>query len=158
MIQFMNQPWSPESRVLVTDEGMAIEIKLAGIRPASLAGTNFEEGALCVRGEHKDFGKFECRFEIPEDHNIFGTKITWENGALRITVPPGKKMIGAEPRPMMIYCNGCERHFDIVIEGKGARNYCCPHCGKVQVFDLEALINQVMDQSSKTFRKKRGSR
>jgi predicted RNA-binding Zn-ribbon protein involved in translation (DUF1610 family) len=179
----MNQHWTPESRVRITDEGMVIEIKLDGALPTS---ATFENGTLLIRGQHEDLGKFECRFEIPANHNPVETKITLEDGIfLRIKVPAGKKkkevMLGpipilinvsgvlpkpgktaaavfsSKPHPMMIYCNGCGKHFDIVA-GKGAREYRCPHCGKVQTFSLETLISQALEQGEKMLRRKRSSR
>lgn len=180
----MSARWTPESHVRTTGNGMAIEIKLHGVLATSLAAT-FENGALCIRGQHKDFGKFESRHEISANLNPVEVTITLKNDVLRIEVPTGKrkkeitlgpipiqiKFSGIFPKPnktaikhwcstprsMMIYCNGCGKHFDIVAT-KEARDYPCPHCGKVQVFDLERLINQAVDQSSKMLRRKRGSR
>lgn len=182
--QNMNQRWAPESRVCVTDDGMVIEIKLPGVLATGVAAT-FEKGMLCIHGQHEDFGKFVSKFEIPANHNPIKAKITFDNGVLRIDVPSGKRkkeiVIGSiplpisfsgslpkpsktaitqwcsNPHPMMIYCSGCGKHFDIVA-AKGARNYSCPHCGNLQVFDLESLINQAMDQSSKMLRRKRAPR
>jgi hypothetical protein len=184
----MNERWTPESHVRITNDGMVIEIKLHGVLLTSLAAT-FEKKVLCVFGEHEEFGKFDSRFEIPANHNPIEAKMTLENGILlRIEVPPGpeKKGIMLGPRPvlmnisgvlpkpkpgkiaaalwgsaphsMMIYCNGCAKHFDIVVAAKGAQEYRCAHCGKMQIFDLENLINQAIDQSSKMLRKKRGPR
>lgn len=62
------------------------------------------------------------------------------------------------PVKMMIYCSGCRKLFDIVIAGKGARNYPCPACGKVQAFDLEAFVNQAIEQTRKMRRTPRGGR
>ncbi|MGH7942918.1 MAG: hypothetical protein ACREFR_17810 [Limisphaerales bacterium] len=113
------------------------------------------------------------------------TKVTLENGILlRIGVPSGNPpkenlpgaapilinvsgilpipdktevaaRLGSKPHPMLIYCNGCGKHFDIVA-AKGAREYRCPRCEKMQVFNLETLINQAMEQTQKMLRKKHG--
>ncbi len=53
------------------------------------------------------------------------------------------------PVSMMIYCSGCEKHFDIVIPGKGVGNYRCPACRKNHVFDLETFVNKAVEQSRK---------
>ena len=181
----MNQPWAPESHVRINDDGMVIEIKLQGLVPTSLAAT-FEKKVLCVSGEHEVFGKFESRFEIPANHNLIAAKIDLEKGVLRISVPSGEEkkeiMLGpipipinisgilpvpgksvasileSKPHPMMIYCNGCGKHFDIIVAGKGPQEYRCPHCGHLQAFNLEGLINQVMAQAGKMVRGKRGRR
>jgi len=59
---------------------------------------------------------------------------------------------------MLIYCNGCGKHFDIVITGKGPANYQCPACGKVQVFELEAIVNKAMEPGMKMLGKRGGRR
>lgn len=175
----MSQPWIPESHVRISDDETVIEIMLHGVFATSLA-LIFKEGQLRLHGQHKEFGEFESRFELPPNHNPGDIKAILENDVLRIEVPSAKRNIGsftskrinisgitAKPgeiaaflgsksHPMMIYCNGCEKHFDIVA-GKGAREYRCPHCGKVQTFSLETLVNQAMEQSQKMLRK-RGSR
>lgn len=125
---------------------------------------------------HEEFGKFESRFEIPATHNPIKAKVTLGNGILRIEAPSGKRteeiMPGpiplfikfsgrlpkptkmelsywaSAPHPMLIYCNGCGKQFDIVVS-KGTQNYCCPHCSKVQTFDLEVFANQALEQSQK---------
>jgi hypothetical protein len=180
----MNARWSPESHIRITGDGMVIEIKLPGVVVTSLAAT-FEKKVLCVSGKHEDFGRFESRFEIPANHKPIEAKIILENSVLHIDVPSGKqkkdvvlgpipipiKFSGILPKPsktavthwcstprsMMIYCNSCGKHFDIVAT-KGAQDYRCLHCGKVQVFDLETFINQAIELGSKMLRKKRGSR
>ena len=98
-------------------------------------------------------------------------------GILRIEVPIGDKSYGSQamtvtmltsesllasflkkPHEMMIYCNGCGKHFDIVVAGKGPRDYRCPACGKVQAFDLGALVKKAIEQGKKMSKKKRGRR
>ena len=177
----MNQRWTPESHVRITDDGLVIELKLHGVRLTSLR-TSFEEGVLCIHGQHDEFGKFVSRFEIPANHNITEGTITLHNDVLRFEVPSTNKkapgsapgpikvpdilrtgqiaaaIFGSVPRSMMIYCKGCGKHFDIVVTAKGAQEYRCPHCAEMQLFDLENLINQAMEQASKMFRKKRGRR
>ena len=62
------------------------------------------------------------------------------------------------PVTMMIYCNGCGKHFDIVIATKDPADHRCPACGKVQVFGLEALITKAIEQGKRMLRKTQGRR
>jgi HSP20 family molecular chaperone IbpA/predicted RNA-binding Zn-ribbon protein involved in translation (DUF1610 family) len=157
--QPMNRTWTPKSDVSVTDAGMVIKIELDGMRPGSLRPT-FKEGHLCIRGEHEAFGLFETKIAIPEGYNAGSLKMIVQKKILRIEVPPGKYVpfLSQFPKSMLIYCNGCGKHFDIIITGKGPGNYPCPACGKVQIFDLEALVNQVLEQGKQLPGKKRGRR
>ena len=170
----MNRNWTPESRVSVTDAGMVIEIKLSAVQMSGLA-IFVEADQLCVRGRHDDFGPFETRFDITPNHSLADAKATFAKGILRIEVPMKDKSSGSrvismstpesllasflkKPREMMIYCNGCGKHFDIVVTGKGSRDYRCPACGKIHAFDLEAFVNQALEQGKRMLKKKRGSR
>jgi hypothetical protein len=146
----MNRGWTPESEVSFTDAGMVIEIKMKGINPFGLRPA-FQKDQLCFRGEHEEFGPFEIKFEIPPGYNPGKPKWKLSKSVLHIEFPPGKKTSFFDdfPKSMLIYCNGCGKHFDIVITAMGPHDYTCPSCGKVQVFDLEALVKQVMEQSKK---------
>jgi predicted RNA-binding Zn-ribbon protein involved in translation (DUF1610 family) len=62
------------------------------------------------------------------------------------------------PVNMMIYCRGCGRLFDIVVTGEGSKDYHCPDCGKVQLYDLQAFIRKAVEQTRKMRRKPRGGR
>jgi uncharacterized protein YlaI len=62
------------------------------------------------------------------------------------------------PIAMMIYCNECERLFDIVIASKDSRNFRCPLCGKVHVFDLETFAEKAVEHSQKMMTKTHGRR
>jgi HSP20 family molecular chaperone IbpA len=154
---FMNRNWTPESRVSVTDAGMVTEIELGAVQAGGLE-IFVEAGQLCVRGWHDDLGPFETRFGITPDHDLADAKANFKNGILRIDVPTKDKSSGSKPRPMMIYCNECGNHFDIVVTSKGSRDYRCPACGKVHAFDLEAFVNKALEQDKKMLKKKRGRR
>jgi hypothetical protein len=54
---------------------------------------------------------------------------------------------------MMIYCNECGKHFDIVIASEGFHKYPCTACGKELLFDLEAFLRKAIEQSRKMSRK-----
>ena len=146
----MNRSWTPESHVSFTDAGMVIEIQMKGVKPFGRRFT-YEENYFCYRGEHEEFGPFEVSFEIPSGYNIgkLTIKTDTKKGICRIEIPPGKKTSWLDefPKSMLIYCDSCGKHFDIVITGKGPADYTCPACGKVQVFDLDALVKQVTAQS-----------
>jgi tRNA(Ile2) C34 agmatinyltransferase TiaS len=62
------------------------------------------------------------------------------------------------PVEMMIYCNQCGKHFDIVVTSKGSQKYRCPACGEVHAFDLEVFVNKALEQRNKMLGKKRGGR
>ena len=57
------------------------------------------------------------------------------------------------PVTMMIYCNKCQKLFDIIVAGQGSRNYSCPACGKVQVFVLDDFADKAVEQSRKMMRR-----
>ena len=62
------------------------------------------------------------------------------------------------PVDMMIYCRECGKLFDVVVSGEGSKDYRCPDCGKVQVFDLDAFTRKAIEQSRRMLRKPRGGR
>ena len=155
----MNRGWTPENHVSMTDAGIVIKIRLHMNTLLTLR-TTFEEDRLCFHGQHEEFGPFEIKFEIPSGYNPVDLKTSFSKGILRIEIPPGKKtsFLSEFPKTMLIYCNGCGKHFDIVINSKGSHDYTCPACGKVQAFDLEALVKQVMEQCKNMSGKKRRRR
>ena len=153
----MNRNWTPESHVSVTDAGMVIEIELGAVQTGDVEIV-VEADQLCIRGQHDDFGPFEVRFDITPDHDLMDARASLTKGVLRIEVPVKNKSSPPKPREMLIYCDGCGKHFDIVITGKGSRDYRCPACGKVQAFDLEALVKKAIEQGKKMLKKKRGRR
>lgn len=62
------------------------------------------------------------------------------------------------PVNMLIYCNGCAKHFDIVVTSKDSADHRCPSCGKVHVFGLEDFIRKAVEQSKRMHRKTHGRR
>jgi hypothetical protein len=62
------------------------------------------------------------------------------------------------PYAMMICCNECGKHFDIVVSREGPQKYPCSACGKELVFDLEAFVRKAIEQTRKMHRKRRGRR
>jgi len=151
---------------------MIIEIELTAIQ-ASRVEIFVDTGQLYVRGQHDNFGPFETKFDIMPNHNPEAVRASFMKGILRIEVPIKDKSYGSQamtvtmlssesllasflkkPHEMMIYCNGCGKHFDIVITGKGSKDYRCPSCGKVQAFDLEAFVKKAIEQGKQMLKKK----
>jgi len=62
------------------------------------------------------------------------------------------------PSPMIIHCNKCGKHFDIVVSREGSQKYPCSACGKELVFDLEAFMEKAIQQTRKMHRKRRRRR
>jgi hypothetical protein len=153
----MNRNWTPASRVSVADAGMVIEIELGAVQTSALEIV-VEADQLCVRGQNDDFGPFDVRFGITPNLSLTDARAILTKGVLRIEVPVKDKSSGSKPREMWIYCDGCGKHFDIVITGKGSREYRCPACGKVQAFDLEAFVKKAIAQGKQMLKKKRGRR
>lgn len=152
----MSRGWTPESQVSTTDAGMIIKVKMHSNVLLTLR-IALEEDRLILRGQHEKFGSFEIKFDIPSGYNLANLKSAFVKGIFRIEIPPGKNAPQLEfPQAMLIYCNGCGKHFDIIITDRGPHDYICPACGKVQIFDLEALVNQVMEQHKKRTGKNRG--
>jgi hypothetical protein len=165
----MERKWTPISRVSVTDAGMIIELELGAV-PISTVVIRADGGELCVNGEHDDWGKFECRFAVAPGHNMADARSSFTNGVLRIelpwisaTNPQSGTAIGTDslmsfPRPMLIYCNDCGKHFDIVLTSGEPAEYQCPTCGAVQKFAFGAFVNKAIEQSRKMAGKTRGRR
>jgi predicted nucleic acid-binding Zn ribbon protein len=62
------------------------------------------------------------------------------------------------PIKMMIRCNECGRHSDIVVSSTDSEDHRCPACGKVQGFALEAFVKKAIDQTKKMGKGTRRSR
>lgn len=153
----MNRNWSPGSRVSLTDTGMVIEIEFGGIH-LPVCAINVEAGWLWVRGQHETMGRFDLKFDLPPAHNVANAQCTFAKGILRIELPREDSSSMPRPQTMLIYCDGCGKHFDITIAEKGPQEYRCPGCGKVQVFDLEAFVKKAIEQGLKMTGNRRGGR
>lgn len=166
----MNRSWTPPSRVSKTDGGMLIEIELDGVSLSTIL-MGVEDGRLIVAGEHNDWGPFELQFNIPPDHSVADATSTMMKGVLKIELPRQSAMMsisgkalpaaGADtllkfPRPMLLYCTGCGKHFDIVLTSQKPSDYQCPSCGMVQQFAFGEFLNKAIKHSQEMFRRKRG--
>ena len=156
--EIVNRNWTPKSHVSTTGAGVVIEIELGGIIKSAVWIT-VEERELCIHWrEEGDFGASESRFYIPQDYSPESAKASFAKGILRIDVPPNKNALGSKPLPMMIYCKGCGKHFEIIVCKKGPENQRCPHCGEVQVFELDSLVKKAIEQGKKMLKKPGGWR
>jgi hypothetical protein len=62
------------------------------------------------------------------------------------------------PYKMLIRCEECGKHFDIVVTSEGPQNYRCTACGKELVFDLEAFMKRAIEVTKKMGRASFGKR
>ena len=153
----MNRHWYPNRHVSVTDAGMVIEIEFGGTH-LPICAIHVEADGLRVRGQHETMGPFDLKFDLPPAHDLANSKCIFAKGILRIEVPRADSSSTPKPQTMLIYCDGCGKHFDITITEKGPQDYGCPSCGRVQTFDLEALIKKAIEQGLKMTRKRPGGR
>lgn len=152
----MDRNWTPKSQLSITPAGVVIEIVLSG---ESAVWVGVEDRELCVHWQRQgDANASESRFHIPPGYNPQNAKASLAKGTLRIEVPPDNGLLVPKPVPMMIYCQGCGKHFDITVTRKGPENHRCPHCGELQAFDLDALVNKAIEQGKKMLRKRGGRR
>ena len=95
--------WTPHTDVYESDKGLVIKVELAGMKSDSLE-IIVEEGrrlritgvrADCCRAAHCSFlvmeisyGPFETVLELPPGYDLERAKARYENGFLRIDVPP----------------------------------------------------------------------
>jgi len=167
---YMNRGWTPPSRVSKTDGGTLIEIELEGVSLSTVL-VGVEDGSLIVAGEHRDWGRFELQFDIPPDHSVADATSTLVKGVLKIELPcqtgaapiPGKALPSAMtdtlmkfPRPMLLYCTSCGKHFDIVLTSQKPSDFQCPSCGAVQQFAFGEFLNKAIKQSREMLRRKHG--
>ena len=154
----MSRNWTPESRVSITDAGVVIEIELGAILTSAVWIT-VDRRELCLHWQGEDdLSAYESRFYVPPGYSLERAKASFTRNTLRIDVPLNKDSLGSKPLPMMIYCDGCGKHFDIIVTNKGSENQRCPHCGRVQVFNLDSLVKKSLEQGRKMIGKGRGGR
>lgn len=152
----VNWNWTSKSRVSITEAGMVIEIELGEISQSNVWFTS-EGSDVCVHCLSQDLASCESRFYVPPGYSTTGAKVTFNNGLLQIEMPPSKDSFVSKPLNMIIYCDGCGRHFDIVVARKGSESHRCPACGEVHDFDFDSFVNKAVEQS-KTMLKRPGGR
>jgi HSP20 family protein len=94
--------WTPNTDVYLADTGLVVTVELAGLRREDLELT-VEGNQLRVSGVRRDgcrsgrcrfiameinYGAFETRVEIPPGFDLARAKAAYQNGFLRIEVPP----------------------------------------------------------------------
>ena len=94
--------WVPNTDVYVTDSGVVIKVELAGMRREDLELT-IEGNRLRISGQRPDgcrppkckflvmeinYGAFESIIELPVGYDLPQAKAAYQNGFLRIDVPP----------------------------------------------------------------------
>ena len=62
------------------------------------------------------------------------------------------------PVTMMIYCDGCGKHFDIVVASEDSAVHHCPVCGKEHVFGLGAFVRKAIEHGKRMLKKTHGRR
>ena len=154
----MSRNWTPESRVSITTAGVVIEVELGAI-PSSAVWITIDERELCLHWQGEDdLVASESRFYVPPDYSLERAKASFTKSLLRMDVPRNQESLGSKPLPMMIYCDGCGRHFDITVTDKGSENHRCPHCCAVQILNLGSLVKKAIEQGRKMIGKGRGGR
>lgn len=105
--------WVPNTDVYVTAEGLIVKVELSGMRSEDLS-ISVEGNQLRIRGERPDccrpgkcsflvmeinYGPFESVMELPPGYDLSQAKATYQNGFLRLDVPPAEP---TETRPTQI--------------------------------------------------------
>ena len=96
--------WVPNTDVYETDQGLVIKAELSGMRREDLELT-IEGNCLRISGQRPDgcrppqcrflvmeinYGAFESVIELPAGFDLTKAKASYQNGFLRIDVPPSK--------------------------------------------------------------------
>jgi len=105
--------WAPSTDVYLTENGLVIQVELAGIRREDLEIT--VEGNRVIIGGHRpdccrgpncrflmmeiNYGHFETVIELPPGYDLAQAKAGYQNGFLRVDVPQatGESPNGSSP-------------------------------------------------------------
>src|SRR5687768_9118214 len=105
--------WIPNTDVFVTsDRSLIINVELAGMRREDLEIT-IDGNRLMISGQRPDggrsgtskcsflvmeinYGPFECVIEIPAGYELSQAKAAYQNGFLRVEVPPQAQRASAK--------------------------------------------------------------
>ncbi len=97
--------WIPNTDVYTSEEGLVVKAELAGMRREDLE-ISVEGNRLLISGQRPDgcrtpgckflvmeinYGAFECVIEIPAGYDLSNAKASYQNGFLRVDVPPAPK-------------------------------------------------------------------
>ena len=110
--------WEPNTDVYVTEEGLIINVELAGIRGEDVEITA-EGNRLHIRGERPDtcrapgcrflvmsvnFGPFAVSVDLPSGFALGQARASYQNGFLRVIVP-APHPAPAKPRRLPVRAN-----------------------------------------------------
>lgn len=99
--------WIPNADVYTSEEGLVVKAELAGMRREDLE-ISLEGNRLLISGQRPDgcrtpgckflvmeinYGSFECVIEIPPGYDLAKAKASYQNGFLRVDVPPATKPV-----------------------------------------------------------------
>jgi HSP20 family protein len=94
--------WIPNTDVYVAEEGLVVKVELSGMRREDLE-LSIEGNRLHITGQRPDgcrtpgvkflvmeinYGSFECVLEVPAGYDLSHAKAAYQNGFLRVDVPP----------------------------------------------------------------------
>jgi HSP20 family protein len=94
--------WAPNTDVYLAEEGLVVKVELAGLRREDLE-IAVEGSRLIVSGHRLDccrgancsflmmeinYGHFESLIELPPGYDLGKAKAAYQNGFLRVDVPP----------------------------------------------------------------------
>ncbi len=94
--------WIPNTDVYVGEEGLVVKVELSGMRREDLE-LSIEGNRLHITGQRPDgcrtpgvkflvmeidYGSFECVLEVPSGYDLSHAKAAYQNGFLRVDVPP----------------------------------------------------------------------
>lgn len=97
--------WIPNADVYVAEGNLVIKVELAGMRREDLELT-VEGNRLMISGQRPDdsrgskckflvmeinYGSFECIIEIDPGYDLSAAKAAYQNGFLRVDVPPATR-------------------------------------------------------------------
>lgn len=94
--------WAPNTDVYATEDGLVVKVELSGMRREDLE-LAVEGNRLIISGERPDgcripgvkflvmeihYGAFGCVIEVPDSYELSQARANYQNGFLRIDVPP----------------------------------------------------------------------
>ncbi|MEY2411257.1 MAG: hypothetical protein QOF48_3927 [Verrucomicrobiota bacterium] len=96
--------WIPNTDVYIGEEGLVVKVEIAGMRREDLE-LAVEGNRLLITGQRPDgcrlpgvkflvmeinYGAFECVIEVPGGYDLSQAKASYQNGFLRVDVPPSR--------------------------------------------------------------------
>jgi HSP20 family protein len=106
--------WAPNTDVYVTGHQLVVKVELAGMRREDLE-LSIEDNRLLISGQRPDgcrvakctflvmeinYGSFERVIEIPPGYDLTRAKAAYQNGFLRVDVPPSSPSSTGSSSPL----------------------------------------------------------